>query len=49
LQPTFACLGQQEGSFPVAEAAAKQVISLPMGPSLQPDVQQRIVDVLCQC
>lgn len=48
LQPAFAHLDRSVGGFPVAEAVAKQVMSLPMDPSLQPEVQQRIVDVLCQ-
>lgn len=34
LQPAFADLNQGEGSFPVAERAAKRVMSLPMGPNL---------------
>ena len=49
LQPAFAHLDQPVGSFPVAEAVAKRVMSLPLDPSLQPDVQQRIVDALCGC
>jgi len=34
LQPVFSGLGMGEGSFPVAEAAAKRVMSLPMHPYL---------------
>ncbi|CAH2032349.1 DegT/DnrJ/EryC1/StrS family aminotransferase [Trichlorobacter ammonificans] len=34
MQPVFASLGHVEGSFPVAEAAAKGVMSLPMHPYL---------------
>jgi UDP-2-acetamido-2-deoxy-ribo-hexuluronate aminotransferase len=34
LQPAFAYLGLREGDFPVAEAAAKRVVSLPMHPYL---------------
>jgi UDP-2-acetamido-2-deoxy-ribo-hexuluronate aminotransferase len=34
LQPALAYLGHREGDFPVAEAAAKQVVSLPMHPYL---------------
>lgn len=35
LQPAFVFLGEPEGSFPVAEAAAKRVMSLPMHPYLE--------------
>jgi UDP-2-acetamido-2-deoxy-ribo-hexuluronate aminotransferase len=34
LQPAFAYLGKQEGAFPLAEAAAARVVSLPMHPYL---------------
>ena len=34
LQPVFAGLNLPEGSFPVAESAAKRVLSLPMHPYL---------------
>jgi UDP-2-acetamido-2-deoxy-ribo-hexuluronate aminotransferase len=43
LQPAFAGLGQGEGSFPVSEAAARRVISLPMHPFLDEATQDRIV------
>jgi UDP-2-acetamido-2-deoxy-ribo-hexuluronate aminotransferase len=35
LQPAFAYLGHREGDFPVAEAAARRVVSLPMHPYLE--------------
>ena len=46
LQPAFAGLNQGEGSFPLAEAAAKRVMSLPMGPDLTLDDQAFITRLL---
>jgi UDP-2-acetamido-2-deoxy-ribo-hexuluronate aminotransferase len=46
LQPVFGCLNQIEGSFSVAEVAAKRVMSLPMHPYMTEDTIQRIVSVL---
>jgi UDP-2-acetamido-2-deoxy-ribo-hexuluronate aminotransferase len=46
LQPVFAHLGWAEGSFPVSEAAARRVISLPMHPYLTEDQQDRVVSAL---
>ena len=46
LQPAFASLGLGEGSFPVSEAAAKRVMSLPMHPFLSPIKQESIVSAL---
>ena len=43
LQPAFADLGQGEGSFPLAEAAGKRVMSLPMHPFLDDATQDAIV------
>ncbi|MEC5206006.1 UDP-2-acetamido-2-deoxy-ribo-hexuluronate aminotransferase [Vogesella perlucida] len=43
LQPAFAHLGQGEGSFPVAEAAGRRVMSLPMHPFLDEATQDAIV------
>ena len=48
MQPVFAHLGQQEGSFPLSEAAARRVISLPMHPYLTDAQQQAVVDALAQ-
>lgn len=45
-QPVFADLGQGAGSFPVAEAAAERVLSLPMHPYLTEDQQVKVVDAL---
>ena len=46
LQPAFASLGLGEGSFPVSEAAAKRVMSLPMHPFLDESAQQSVVAAL---
>jgi UDP-2-acetamido-2-deoxy-ribo-hexuluronate aminotransferase len=46
LQPAFDFLGEPEGSFPVAEAAAARVMSLPMHPFLSEAQQDQIVAAL---
>jgi len=43
LQPAFADLGLGEGSFPLAEAAGRRVMSLPMHPFLDEATQDAIV------
>ncbi len=48
LQPAFADCGLGPGSFPVAEAAAERVMSLPMHPFLDTATQDRIVEALAQ-
>jgi UDP-2-acetamido-2-deoxy-ribo-hexuluronate aminotransferase len=48
MQPVFAHLGQKEGSFPLSEAAARRVISLPMHPYLADDQQQAVVRALAE-
>ena len=45
-QPVFAGLNLPEGSFPVAEDASKQVLSLPMHPYLKDDELNRIASAL---
>ena len=45
-QPVFADLGLAEGSLPVSEAAAGQVMSLPMHPYLTDEQQQAVVAAL---
>lgn len=46
LQPVFAGLGLQKGSFPVSEAASERVMSLPMHPYLVQMEQDAIVKLL---
>jgi UDP-2-acetamido-2-deoxy-ribo-hexuluronate aminotransferase len=43
LQPVFAHLGLGEGRYPVSEAAARRVISLPMHPYLTDEQQLKVV------
>ncbi len=45
-QPAMAHLGYNTGDFPIAEAAANRVMSLPMHPYLTEEQQQQIVDAL---
>jgi dTDP-4-amino-4,6-dideoxygalactose transaminase len=46
LQPAFRDLGYAEGDFPHSEAAARQVLSLPMFPELGPEAIERVADVV---
>jgi dTDP-4-amino-4,6-dideoxygalactose transaminase len=44
LQECFKELGYHEGSFPVAEQAAREVISIPVYPEMADGMQQHVVD-----
>lgn len=46
LQRAYRFLGYREGDFPVAEKAAKEILSLPMYPQLKFSQQERIAEVL---
>jgi dTDP-4-amino-4,6-dideoxygalactose transaminase len=46
LQPAFAALGSGPGSFPVAETAAQEILSLPLFPGITEQQQVRVVDEL---
>lgn len=46
LQPAFGYLGFGEGNFPVSEACAKSVLSLPMSAFLKQDEQEYIIAAL---
>ena len=46
LQPAFRALGTGPGSFPVAEAAAAEILSLPLFPGITAEQQERVVDEL---
>jgi dTDP-4-amino-4,6-dideoxygalactose transaminase len=43
LQPAYKNLGHQPGDFPVSEACAAEVLSIPMFPELTDEQQQRVV------
>ncbi len=44
LQPCFADLGYKQGSLPHSEAAAGEVVSLPMFPALTPQQQEQVAE-----
>ncbi len=46
LQPAYKDLGHQLGDFPVSEACAEEIVSLPMYPDLTDEQQQRVADVV---
>ena len=46
LTGAYAHLGHRRGEFPVAEAAAQRILSLPMGPHLTAGQQETVVQVL---
>lgn len=46
LTEAYAGLGHRPGEFPVAEAAAARILSLPMFPHLAPVQQERVADAL---
>ena len=48
LQPAFAYLSQPLGSFPIAEAAAERVMSLPMSPYITKEQMTYIVKKVAQ-
>lgn len=46
LEGAFRSLGHREGDFPAAEAAAREVLSLPLFPHITTEQQERVVDEL---
>ena len=49
LQKAYAFLGLGPGSFPVAERCAREFLSLPMYPELQPEQIEFVVKALKEC
>lgn len=47
-QQAYASLGLPAGSFPVAESIADSALSLPMGPHLSIDSQERVIEAVTQ-
>ena len=45
-QTSLASLGYKQGYFPVSEAAAGEVLALPMYPELREDEQQTVVETI---
>jgi len=46
LQPAYKGLGHQPGDFPISEACAREVLSLPMYPELTPGQQERVAEAV---
>jgi dTDP-4-amino-4,6-dideoxygalactose transaminase len=46
LQPAFRSLGYGPGDFPVAESAAREILSLPLYPQMAAGQQRHVVDTL---
>jgi dTDP-4-amino-4,6-dideoxygalactose transaminase len=46
LQTSLSHLGYKQGDFPISEAAAHEVLALPMYPELREDEQQTVVDAV---
>jgi dTDP-4-amino-4,6-dideoxygalactose transaminase len=45
-QTSLACLGYQQGDFPLSETAAQEVLAVPMYPELREDEQETVVDTV---
>jgi dTDP-4-amino-4,6-dideoxygalactose transaminase len=48
LQGAYAQMGLAEGRYPVAEALARQVLSLPIGPQLRPDQAAEVAESIAR-
>ena len=49
LQPALADLGYERGDFPVTEAWAEELLSLPMFPELEPSEIELVTDAVAAC
>ena len=48
LQKAYSQLGYHEGDFPVSERLAKEIVSLPMFPTLTDTEQKRVCETIAQ-
>lgn len=48
LQKAYSYLGYREGDFPVTERLAKEIVSMPMFPTLSEDEQRRVCDAMTE-
>lgn len=46
LQPAYASLGLRPGAFPISEAVHREVISLPIGPSMSDEQVEQVIDAV---
>lgn len=46
LQPAYAALGYRAGDFPIAEQIHREILSLPMGPTLSDEQLQQVVSAV---
>ena len=46
LQPAFSYLDHKQGDFPQAETACREVLALPISPSVSDEQQQRVVGAI---
>jgi dTDP-4-amino-4,6-dideoxygalactose transaminase len=46
MQPAYSDLGYEPGDFPIAERAAREVLSLPMYPELRPDQVEAVAELI---
>jgi dTDP-4-amino-4,6-dideoxygalactose transaminase len=46
LQPAYRDLGYREGAFPVAEAVARDILSLPLFPEMTADQVETVAGIL---
>jgi len=48
LQKAYQHRGYREGDFPICEKVAREIVSLPMFPQLQPEQQRKVVEAIAE-